>query len=483
MLDAGCCRFRSSLDDNIKDGSKLRDRHLLPPLSDIISPPSRRRSVHHNEPTFPFCVPIKARRRNHQPLSLIDSSETGQPPTNDLKNKTFRKLFLSVASSINMAQSALEELMAMGYPQTHAKRALEITDGDMEQAVGYLLMGDHSRAQLDTSSFLQDSIADVADVLPEDTSPDAARPGAFAVGTDNVMELVQMGYSEKVARDALRVANGDMGQAINYLLMGESRAAFDVQPFQESDDDVAFALALQTAEIAEIDDPGEATPAHHTLRPESAMYHSTNNRNNFDVPRMVVSETFLRTEGAGPFCACIAASKFLSGGIVTAEFLNEIMGGGIELFRKSDSPIWDVAHVLHKYGKATLNIEAIMEEGEPKDGVHMANDLHQLVGFRKLIAACRNQQPAGWQVLILEIPNFESICIALPPKGTKNKFWYLDFYPRSCFRVSGAYARVHSTLLQLEESLEAIFNGLLSRSKKEYENFKIYRIKKIKNSR
>jgi hypothetical protein len=369
----------------------------------------------------------------------------------------------------------LEELMAMGYSQPHAKRALDIAGGDMEQAVGYLLMGAHSQSQLDAHD-LVDSMSHVAVGLPEDTLaplPTTTKPGAFSVS--GVQELVLMGYSTDAARDALKVANGDMDQAINYLLMGESRSGFQVEHSHQSEDDVAFAIMLQTAEI---DDATEATAQ--ARRPESAMYHTTTMRNNVDVPRMVASETFLKTEGAGPFCACIAASKFLSGGVVTAEFLNEILGGGIELFRKSDSPSWDVAKVLKKYGKSSLNIEAIIEDGEPKECMYMAHDLQHVLGIRKQMALCRNQQPVGWQVLILEIPNFESLCIALPPKGTKNKFWYLDFYPRSSFRVSGAYARVHSTLLQLEESLEAIFKGLLSSSRKEYENFKIHSIKKIK---
>jgi hypothetical protein len=388
--------------------------------------------------------------------------------------------------------SPLDELMAMGYSQPQAKQALDIAGGDMEQAVGYLLMGDQSKAQLNVQE-LEDSIFNVAIGLPADgdelaplpstaapSNNNATKPGAVSVGsTDRVQELVQMGYSADAARDALKVANGDMDQAINYLLMGESRAGFHVE-HRQSEGDAAFAIMLQTAEM---DDAAEAAAQNNARRPESAMYHTTTMKNNADVPRMVVSETFLKTEGAGPFCACMAASKFLSGGVVTAEFLNEIMGGSIELFRKSDSPSLDVAKVLKKHGKSSLNIEAIIEDGEPKECMYMTHDLQHVMGVRKQMALCRNQQPVGWQVLILEIPNFESICIALPPKGTKNKFWYLDFSPRSCFRVSGAYARVHSTLLQLEESLEAIFNGLLSSSRKDYENFKIYRIRKIKTSR
>ena len=136
--------------------------------------------------------------------------------------------------------------------------------------------------------------------------------------------------------------------------------------------------------------------------------------------------------------------------------------------------------ILKKYGKSNLNIEAITDDDEPKACVFLPNDLNQTLGIRKQIALCRNQQGAGWQVLILEIPQMESICIALPPKGTKNKFWYLDFQPRSCFRVDGAHARVHTTLLQLSESLETIFHGLSAANHKEYQSFTIYMIRKLR---
>lgn len=387
-----------------------------------------------------------------------------------------------------MAQSPVEELMAMGYSQQQAKRALEIAGGDLEQAVGFLLMGEQSRAQL-TDNFggqnsSRGSLGFAMGMLAEETS---SMPGAFrsAPGSsDKIQELIHMGYSPDAAQDALRIANGDLNQAISYLLMGDSRSGFHINDNHNSvrvEDDAAMAAILQEDELGVAEARAWAPAA--ANGPESAMYHTTTVRNNADIPRMVVSEAFLRTESAGTFCACMAASKFLSGGVVTAEFLNGILEAGIELFRNQDSPEWDVAKVLKKCGKSHLNIEAIEMEGEPKEGIYMSHDVQHVLGIRKQLALCRNQQPAGWQVLILEVPFFDSWMIALPPKGSKNKFWYIDFYPRSIFRVSGAHARVHSTLLQLEESLEGIFSNLASKAGKDYQHFKLYMIKKEKTQR
>ena len=404
--------------------------------------------------------------------------------------------------------TSLEELVSMGYPRIQAKRALDIAGGDMEQAVGYLLMSERSQSQLqdtqDDDHVVTSSEVAVGQLLDlgDDTTnhnpndhantniypPTKDASGPYSSQDSRILELTQMGYSIAAAQNALLLTDGDVNQAINYLLMDESRAGFHVEQEQQTEDDaldVAMAILLQEEELygtRAVSPPSTANynTANAANRPESSMYHATAIRRDVDVPRMVATDSYLKTDGAGPFCACMAASKFLSGGVVTADFLNTILAGGIELFRKSNSQEWDVGTILKKYGKANLNIEAVIDDDEPKSCVYLPNDLNQTLGIRKQIALCRNQQGTGWQVLILEIPHMESICIALPPKGTKNKFWYLDFQPRPCFRVDGAHARVHTTLLQLSESLETIFQGLVTSTHKEYQSFTIYMIKKLR---
>jgi hypothetical protein len=93
------------------------------------------------------------------------------------------------------------------------------------------------------------------------------------------------------------------------------------------------------------------------------------------------------------------------------------------------------------------------------------------------MATCRNQQEAGWQIILVELKN-DFFCICLPPKGSANKFWFLDFCSRVVVRTPGAYALVHNSLLQLEETMEAIFKSIGQNNEVDYIPFTLYRVKK-----
>jgi hypothetical protein len=387
----------------------------------------------------------------------------------------------------------VDELMAMGYSQMQAEQALSVTEGDLEQAVGFLLLGESSLIHFDgvATTTATATTTNTTTTIPS-SSPANSRPGSFSVKTDNVLEIMNMGYSRDLAQDALEFSGGDLDRAIEYLLLREShlKSAEVKHSYSLSiDDDATMAALLQVQEAMQHEEAvgstefttqravargGPVAP-----RPDSTMYHATTLRTEVDVPRMVVSPSFLTTDGAGPFCACAAASKFLDGGVVTAEFLNDVLQTGTELFRKKNSDEMNVARVLQKYGRSNLHIEEDLTGGNPKEGVHWKGNHNHSRGIRKLLAACRNAQPAGWQALILEVEPFENICVVLPPKGTKNKFWYIDCYPRPCFGVSGAHARVHSTLLQLGESLEIMLAGIFSTTRGDHEIFRIHVIKKL----
>jgi hypothetical protein len=419
------------------------------------------------------------------------------------------------------SQPGLQELTSMGYTEAQATKALQIAFGDMEQAVGFLLMGEQCRIGFDDSNPISVAQRPPADPHPAiygatgggrgrnvsinlidpvaatattaavaRTASSGGAPGAFSVDHNNFQELVAMGYDRQQAQQALSVSFGDIDQAVNFLLMGESRANFTVgleSKFHVEDDDVALATLLQQEELqADQRVAANRTNNNNNTGGSSGMYHAASMNIVTKGPRMVATESSLSTPGAGPFCCCMAASKFLSGGVVTAEFLNSILQGAVELFRKTKlSSDYNVGKVLRKFGKSHLGgIEAVLQEDvEPKQGIYIEHDLQLTLGIRKQLALCRNQQMAGWQLVLLEInEGMESFCIALPPKGSKNKFWYLDFLPRKCFRVGGAYARVHNSLLELEESLEAIFKGLTNRQTKDYASFTLYTIKNARKN-
>jgi len=434
----------------------------------------------------------------------------------------------------------VQDLLDMGYSRNEAEQALAVAEGDMEQAIGFLL------AMQGSGIFNFDGCAtaysDVVIGIPQGTrsttaamaavssprgraailattssrgggreeSPTMhmpsmkplARPGAFAVETNNVEEIMKMGYSEKDANDALALCSGDLGRSVNYLLLCETshhnsrQDGNQEQKVEDSvasiDNDAAMAAMLQEDEMMalnfvvglQLEDSNNVTYEDEALYNDDFRYNNNadtvvvQSPRGKNTPRMVSTESFLNIDGAGPYCACAAASKFLNGGVVTSNFLHEILQTGTEIFRKKPSNAnRDVAQVLQKYGKSHLGIDADVKAGSPMVGVYMKNDVEISVGLRKLLAACRNVQTTGWQALVLEVDHLEHFCIALPPKGSVNKFWFIDCRPRACFRVEGAYAMVHNTMAQLAESLETILNKL---SRRDHESFNLHIIKKSK---
>ena len=116
-----------------------------------------------------------------------------------------------------------------------------------------------------------------------------------------------------------------------------------------------------------------------------------------------------------------------------------------------------------------LGVAAAEIEENPKQGVFLESELSHPWGIRKTLAKCRNEQKGReWQILIMESVSMRSrecVCVCLPPKGSMNKFWCLDLKPRACFRAPpGAYARAHTNMVQLVESLEGIMKCMIKDS-------------------
>jgi hypothetical protein len=395
-------------------------------------------------------------------------------------------------------------------------RALQVASGDLEQAVGYLLMGEVSQRAFDYSA--SESVSDVdlgsaVDVYTNvlEASGDLASPrgsnlvfdppstarqdlsllAANEVPSSPEDKLVAMGHSRNHAIHALRVAAGDLVQAANFLLMGNSRRGFllDVEHFSSerslrsstttSSDvcsDVAVASSSSPYAIKIVTSESDAAQL---LQSDTMLNPIPYNPPPYSgpKPKIVSTRSFLSVSWAGPFCTCFAASKFLNGGVVSAVFLDSIMESGIELYRKRNRR-FSIETVVKMYGRLELGIDAVRNGGEdPKQGVHIDNNLQHEKSIRKLMAACRNEQGTGWQVVILELQN-DSFCTCLPPKGSGNKFWFFDFNRRPSIRAPGAFALVHHSLMQMEETIESIVASIGRNEEVDRVPFTLYRIKK-----
>jgi hypothetical protein len=411
----------------------------------------------------------------------------------------------TAAASPSSTTENMDQLRAMGYDEDQCAKALRIAHGDLDQAINWLLMGKNSQRAFDYS--FHESICE-DDSIPRDgtsNSPVAidASGNADLFDTDDVGvgitaletsdtqaaasspedQLVMLGYSHNQAINALRIAEGDLDQALNFLAMGRSRQGFllDIEHFSSE-------RSLRCCSNNENEDPPGGIPAAVVdppfVGPPPISDSVPSPRNNNPLPstgpkpKIVSTRGFLSLPDATPFCACYAASRFLKGGVVSAPFLNEIMEAGIELYRKKNTFDMNIDTIIKMYGRSHLGIQAIQNgEEDPKRGIFIDNDLQNEKGIRKLMATCRNQQEAGWQIILVELKN-DFFCICLPPKGSANKFWFLDFCSRVVVRTPGAYALVHNSLLQLEETMEAIFKSIGQNNEVDYIPFTLYRVKK-----
>jgi hypothetical protein len=432
---------------------------------------------------------------------------------------------------MSVDETKVTEIMAMGYTREQAIQALRVSLSDERQAVEFLLISDESKRNLlgalndheDSFSLREDDAHLGASPSPSSAGQYQGHSHSHAItstgtGTSpgtghhnsnnnrnsnnnhnrnhnhseeqehNIGEVVQMGYSRQSAFDALRIAHGDVTQAVSFLLMGESRNGFITN---EELNDAALAGALQQQR-------GEPSAATTTTASASASASATSlgRRTSLlhmpaNIPKMVATHKSILTYPRGgtpasPFCSCLAASKFLRGGTVHSEFLDDVLQSGVDMMireTETNGPLdsWGVDLVLQHCGRQFLGITAVIDErkDEPKQGVFLDHDLRHTLGIGKLLATCRNEQTgSNWSVLILETSSsLETFCICLPAKGSSNKFWYFDHKPRTIFRVPGAHARVHASMQLMVESLEHIFSSIAGNE--EYQSFAVYTIQKV----
>jgi hypothetical protein len=405
-------------------------------------------------------------------------------------------------------ETKVTEILSMGYTRELAIQALRVAQGDAEQAMEFLLISDESRRELlgaleshEDSFCLRDDDDHLRASSSAGPGPGQSHASTNTASTPtpttgqhnhshnhseelehNVGEIIQMGYGRQSAFDALRIAHGDVTQAVSFLLMGESRNGFIAN---EELNDAALAGALQQQGGGQ----STATTAAATTSPSgrnASLLHMPAN-----IPKMVATHKSILTyprggNPASPFCSCVAASKFLRGGTVHSEFLDDVLHSGVDMMireTETNGPLnsWGVDLVLQHCGRQFLGITAVIDEhkDQPKQGVFLAHDLHHTLGIGKLLATCRNEQTgSNWSVLILETSSsLETFCICLPPKGSLNKFWYFDHKPRTIFRVPGAHARVHASMQLMVASLERIFST--NAVNEEYQSFAVYTIQKV----
>jgi hypothetical protein len=242
-------------------------------------------------------------------------------------------------------------------------------------------------------------------------------------------QLTAMGFPNDSAREALAIANGNMETAVNYLLGIEPPSTL--------------------APAAVVAAPAEQPPVINSLEIQAG-----------GIITCPISQ--YSVENGRSACTCIAltgATQFLKKPLINSEFLQLMIGNGVENY-KSLSSAFNVEHlsaeeVLQKDQGTLFPLKTI------GFGVHqgiLSNDSDHPMGLRLLIQGIQEEEESNdWiVVLITKTPETVLVCLQSGSVSTSS-YWLIDSHPRSHLGVESAYAKHHPSLSSLVLSLQTIF--------------------------
>jgi len=161
-------------------------------------------------------------------------------------------------------------------------------------------------------------------------------------------------------------------------------------------------------------------------------------------------------------CTCISlagATLFLNDpSSVTPAFLQQMVLNGVSAYQQLSPSTNNVEHVSAEEVIAQ-NLPAFPLQLLPdgiRQGVLSSNRQHPL-GLGAMLQGCHERSPENqWTaVLITKVP--ETIVICLPPSSSSGQFWLIDSHPRPQLPAESAYAKSHSTIEDLVQTLQVIF--------------------------
>lgn len=238
--------------------------------------------------------------------------------------------------------------------------------------------------------------------------------------TDNndaaVSQLTAMGFEPAQVQEALKITNGNVDSAVNFLLGGGG------------------AESLSNTNTAN----------ESLVLCETSQYNVDNGRS---------------------ACTCIAlmgAALFLESPNVdriNREFLSDTIVQGVAAYQQL--PPSSTEHLSAEEVLSNNDIEKFsplkLQPSGVRQGILSGNSSHPL-GLSEILQGCRNECPDNmWMAVLITKPP-ETIVVLLPPPTTtpQQQYILLDSHPRP-FSENHSYARLHSSLGDLVASLQEIF--------------------------
>jgi hypothetical protein len=235
---------------------------------------------------------------------------------------------------------------------------------------------------------------------------------------DKFAQLTAMGFEAIKVQEALNAVNGNVDQAVHVLLGG----AIPPQQQQQQQQQLESSSLIHCAK---------------------SQYSGENGRS---------------------ACTCIAlmgAALFLSSGetiSVSSELLENMIDMGVAAYQQLPVSGTNVEHLSAEEVLQSKAIEQfkslVLMEGGVRQGVLSGQAANHPLGLGAILQECLS--PDTWVAALITKPP-ETVVVLLPPTSqASGEYILLDSHPRPGLS-HGSYARIHASLEDLVQSLQAIY--------------------------
>lgn len=245
---------------------------------------------------------------------------------------------------------------------------------------------------------------------------------------DTINQLVSMGFEISEAQVAIKACDGNVERAVEYLLNGPAGGGLSSSNGRNgtSESVPLSASAMSSAPGTFISGP-------------ISQYNVEHGRS---------------------ACTCIAltgATNFLNDpSSLSPDFLQRMVQDGVTTYRQ----IVQTSNAEHMSAEEVL-LQDIFPLKLLPDGIQQGivsnDDVHPL-GLKTMLQGCvgRSSQAKNQWTAVVITKTPETVVVMLPPPGEK-LFWLLDSHPRPQLHAEHAYAKAHTSLEELDETLKVIF--------------------------
>jgi hypothetical protein len=241
---------------------------------------------------------------------------------------------------------------------------------------------------------------------------------------DTMNQLVAMGFELSEAQRAIEACDGNADRAVEYLLTGSGGGGLSSS---DGSDAASGSVPFSASALS--------------------------------IPGTLISGPISQynVEHGRSACTCIAltgATNFLNDpSSLSPEFLQHMVQDGVTAYLQ----ICQTTNVEHMSAEEVLAQKIFPLKLLP-DGMQqgiVSNDDDHPLGLKAMLLGCVGRSPANQWTAVVITKTPETVVVLLPPPG--EKFWLLDSHPRPQLNAGHAYAKAHSTLEELVQTLQVIF--------------------------